>query len=113
VPQPHRGPDQQSASEQREHRPHKDRRSTFHRYALPPGSPGWGGWHPPEAGRKRAREPAVNAGQTAPPRTAQTAVGSGIRLLVRVPSTTPHRAHAFGQLSGAKAPGLHNGHHWR
>jgi hypothetical protein len=87
VSQPRRGPDQQSASEQREHRPHKDRRSTFHRYALPPGSPGWGGWHPPEAGRKRSCEPAVNAGQTEPPRTAQIAVGSGIRPLVRVPST--------------------------
>jgi hypothetical protein len=50
VSQPHRGPDQQSASEQREHRPHKDRRSIFHRYALPTPGPQGG-----EAGTLRKR----------------------------------------------------------
>jgi hypothetical protein len=60
VSQPHRGPDQQSASEQREHRPHKDRRSTFHRYALPPRVPRVGRLAPsgsgPEAGARTCGE---------------------------------------------------------
>jgi hypothetical protein len=82
--QPHRGPDQQSASEQREHRPHKDRRSTFHRYALPPRVPRVGRLAPsgsgPEAGARTCGERRADD-------TPRTVVGSGIRPLVRVSST--------------------------
>jgi hypothetical protein len=113
VSQPHRGPDQQSASEQREHRPHKDRWSTFHRYALPPRVPRVGRLAPfgsgPEAGGRTCGE--RRADGTPTDRSDRSGVGYPAARPRAV--DTPHSAHDFGQLPGAKAPGLHNGHHWR